>query len=222
MHNAIAQCLAVLDWAIFCKLANNIMPSKSLAKIFRCTVYVRLPPSPGFVLPPPLKILAVDVCPLSWTKPWARPHKFIFHDHFPDQERAELLIASSFCSFCNQANVLLLDSGVQKGGIPMDQILELPSAVHPSVVPPLATPCSLHGIESISEERGWSSLDLQLVWKHLYHRKVYRSKTQCRCTCLVRAVSFPCPIPRTPTVHTNNSEHVTLKFWKWDLGTELY
>ena len=53
----------------------------------------------------------------------------------------------------------------------MDDLLELPSLVHPSVVPPLAMPCSLHGIESVNEGGGWSPLDLQLVWKHLYHKK---------------------------------------------------
>ena len=36
----------------------------------------------------------------------------------------------------------------------MDDLLELPSAVHLSVVPPLGTPCSHHGIELVSDGEG--------------------------------------------------------------------
>ena len=54
----------------------------------------------------------------------------------------------------------------------MDNLLELPTVVHPSVVPPLATPCSLHGIECVNEEEGWFPLDIQLLWKHLYNQQV--------------------------------------------------
>ena len=71
-----------------------------------------------------------------------------------------------------QAVVFLVDSGVLKKAVPMGDLLELPSAAHPSAIPPLAIPCSLHGIESVSEGDGWFPLDVQLLWKHLYHKQV--------------------------------------------------
>ena len=61
--------------------------------------------------------------------------------------------------------------------------IELPSEFHPSVVGPLAVPCSLHGIESFSESFGWLPLDVQLVKKHLYHQKVVRTHNVCAHAC---------------------------------------
>ena len=71
-----------------------------------------------------------------------------------------------------QATLSLIDSGVERRDVPFDNLLQLPSPVHPSNIAPLATPCSLHGIECINEGEGWFPLDIQLLWKHLYHKKV--------------------------------------------------